>query len=1302
MSETTTGTPAAPSNAANATSSSSSGGTTTATSASANSRPIHPAFITNFGPGRGSGSSELCCYAYLTSPRPRPKRRRHANIAAAATSAAADDEEEEDEEEHALPNLVTSQSNSLRVYTILPHAGALALSAIYDNLAGTIISLDVIPHGTTTTTNKQSVTHDGLLLGFAGLPRLSLVYPSTSGGSLLVASSIIDFSTTIKEHSYGGLSYSEIDMIVSVLSRSSQPQQQQQVYNDYHIVEDHEDDDEDDDPPRVSVVIGGGVAIATFSLPRVPRPLEEDGAVDCVSSNSLWWRVASEPYILPLATLSAKIRDETITTTTSSSATNSNTEKDNNKRDNKGNLLSTGVLSSVTTTTNTLGHGFGDVIDITYLSGYTEPTLLILHTNPRKGGGRAWSGRLGRTAEIVTTTTATATPSSSVDEYGDDMDMDSDVDDDNDDENDDNKQHGTNTKKVTTYTGTKYGLTLTAISIAMHQRRSVVLWSLVDAMPVDAWKLIPRPPATAYTASTYGGSNGGAREGGGGVLVYGTNTIVYVSMGGKVQCALAVNGFACVGCPTGLLPPPDVTNSSDDNHDNEATSEVGVYLKPNPIPLPRLALQLDASSCISFVTDTIALVCCGNGTLHSLELHHSQSSKKNGVGGGRNNEGEYGGMFMSLFPLGYRVGGLGSVTSCLSVLNATHSRIMKRYLGEERVNDEMEGDVIVDSKLTAKTEDEAATTNDDDYSNMNYSNMTVPQLKELLRSKGLKLTGKKKNELIERLVSSSSPTVNADPMRGNDKERLSSRDSPTSKIQVRGLVFVGSRMGDCSLLAFSLNKPTQLVPKDPVDEYDVDDDDVTKNTGGKRKPEAKMMPDALSSIISGGGPMRKHPRRSDTPTIKVDDTDDEKKNVDDHTHENGTGTLTEEEILRLEEEELYRDDDDDAVDGAPTIISSYREDGDSLDDDDDNNHYASAHLDYDDTFMISRRRHADHRLARCLSMFGSIRALDSLTGLGPLGGGCHGPVATCPSLTGEDDAIIASASEAQHESLFSNAFSSAARHYIMPCGFGESGGLAVLTTPGRDNVGGSILCESDLCNMAGPMFGLPRSNLVLIGKADGEGSIVLRGILRVDEDQETFVEEFEEVDIGTQLSMNVDGGAPQSFKDAVDILRQMTLLAATEFSSGSNLFSVFFVRDPREDCINPYTIIVMSDVRGDMQESSSDIGLVIDFVHRIDIDETKKTFFNNDNSRGQLTSITPMISKTSNDGSSIVSVTFGCVWTSGNASVFNIAVNNLPTKRKKNDSGFKLSESIIEGDNGDNDSYYDSNKVVVSKAQLML
>ena len=213
------------------------------------------------------------------------------------------------------------------------------------------------------------------------------------------------------------------------------------------------------------------------------------------------------------------------------------------------------------------------------------------------------------------------------------------------------------------------------------------------------------------------------------------------------------------------------------------------------------------------------------------------------------------------------------------------------------------------------------------------------------------------------------------------------------------------------------------------------------------------------------------------------------------------------------------------------------------------------------------------RTVRCLSMFRSIRALDSLTGLGPLGGGCYGPVATCPSLTGQDDAMGTNSSVLEVQaSMFSNEFSSAARHYIMPCGFGASGGLAVLTTPGRDNVGGSILCESDLCNMAGPIFGLPKSNLVLLGKADGVGSIALRGVIRQDEREEGksgYVEEFEELEIGSSSAKNdTDDGmdvddTPPSFDDATDVLSKMTSASSGVLVSimPSLAASISFMRD---------------------------------------------------------------------------------------------------------------------------------------------
>ena len=554
------------------------------------------------------------------------------------------------------------------------------------------------------------------------------------------------------------------------------------------------------------------------------------------------------------------------------------------------------------------------------------------------------------------------------DDYGEDMDIESH--DDEQEEEGERKQTSKITLTETMDTGTKYGLTLTAISLAIHQHRSVVLWSLIDSMPVDAWKLVSHPTD--------------------GVLVWGVNTIVYVTMGGKIKCALATNGFAKIGCPAGLIPPP---SSQFSGGGSSKSGELG-YLECNPSPLPKLAIQLDGAR-VSFVTNNVAMVCLGNGTLYSLELHD--------------------GNMMSLMSLGHKVGGLG-VASCLSVLSAgCHDKSVGKYLAHDVEGDEKE---------------------------------------------------EKKPETVASTVSSSSALA-------------SSSGGP--KVKAKGLVFVGSRMGDCTLLAFSMNEPIPLVVTD------VDADDDGTNIGDKRKSDdKKVKPDAQSSL-SIGEPKQKHPR------INEETSSDVVEILDDDNAENGEGqvapsSLTHEEILRLEEEELYRDDEttDEAV--APSIVSSS-----NVDSEEDS--YAE---DGEQSNTTPRRR-----TVRCLSMFRSIRALDSLTGLGPLGGGCYGPVATCPSLTGQDDAMGTKSSVLEVQaSMFSNEFSSAARHYIMPCGFGASGGLAVLTTPGRDNVGGSILCESDLCNMAGPIFGLPKSNLVLLGKADGVGSIALRGVIRQDVSEE--------------------------------------------------------------------------------------------------------------------------------------------------------------------------------------------------------
>jgi len=963
--------------------------------------PVHPAILSTFGPGRGSGSSEFSAWAYLTRPRPKQKH---------------DGDNDGGDGDAKLPNLVTAHANSLRIYTVLPNAGTLALTAVYDNLAGTICSLDVIPFGTGG--NRQDGTgddddpfeisegesscFDGLLLGFAGHPRLSVVYPSApmvgSGvgtGGVLLASSIIDLTPVLNEQSMGGASYLEQDIIVSVNTSSTSA---------------------NNIDPTVSVVLGGGITIASFTLHKGPRPRE--GLSIMNSPSSTWWRVASEPHILPLASLASKVRVVDFGDANKFSAASTSVNM-RGGRGTSGTAVGTGPC---------LGHGFGDILDVAFLSGFTESTLLVLHTNPKKGGGRPWAGRLGRTAEVPLSTVG-----------------------------DDDKTGGDGVVLETISTGTKYGLSLTAISLSVHQKRSVVLWSLLDALPADAWKLVPHPTD--------------------GVLVWGVNTIVYASSLGKIKCALATNGFAKIGCPNGLLPPSF----------ESSYRSTSVYLEPNPSPLPKLSLQLEGAQ-VEFVTENIALVCLGNGSLHSLQFHRSIDISSPTV--------------MSLSPLTHRVGGLG-VASCLSILaKKCHANSVGKFLRAH--------------EAVAKYEKEE----------------------------------------------------------GNNV--------PDPEIQASGLLFLGSRMGDCTLLAFSMNIPTLLITSG-LDE----NEESSMFESGKRKFEA-------NKSVSGSN--RSNKRNKDN-----NKSGDENENV-----------TAEIDILQLEEEDLYRDTDE--VDNNATSFSVV----------------SNEDSDVGDVGSNPLRRSI-----RSLSVCRSILALDSLTGLGPLGPGCYGPVATCPSLTKNDNETLHLMTDIS-TSMFHSAFSSAARHYIMPCGFGASGGLVILTTPGRDNIGSSILGESDLCNMEGAVFGLPRSNRVLLGKGDGAGAIVLRGVVR------EGIEEFEEIELEEDKSDEMEVDDSDCLLKSVDVLRKTKLLAVSEVSFGSkSVFSVFFVESPSSNG-NPYSIVVMSSDHD--SDSGSDINLEVVFVHRIS--EVPGSV------HGKLVSITPMVADKKTKALSI-----GCVWSSGHACVYGISID---------------------------------------------
>jgi cleavage and polyadenylation specificity factor subunit 1 len=348
---------------------------------------VHPATLSTFAPT----GCELSTWAYITTKRP-PTNRSHADTGT-GTAAVNDDI-------MMLPNLVTAHSTCLKIHVVDPNSGTLILAASYENLAGTIVSLEVIP---SSTGNTSGDTFDGLLLGFAGHPRMSIVYPGGDLNDLLVkqeggadddglqscwsgnliASSILDLTPALIENSRGSVSCLEQDLSCSISSFTSQKN------------------------PTAAVILGGGVTVAMFQIPKSNS-----------SSNTSWWRVASDPYFLPLTQLSKSLQ----TTQKSVSSTAASSSQSNKYSKSINNSALGGKVS----------HGFGDILSCAFLNGYTEPVIVLLHTNPYRQGGRACPGRLG---------------------LGDDS------------------------------TSSRNTLSLTAVSVSIDQKRSVVLWTLRDAMP---------------------------------------------------------------------------------------------------------------------------------------------------------------------------------------------------------------------------------------------------------------------------------------------------------------------------------------------------------------------------------------------------------------------------------------------------------------------------------------------------------------------------------------------------------------------------------------------------------------------------------------------------------------------------------------------------------------------------------------------------------------------------------------------------------------------------------------------------
>jgi cleavage and polyadenylation specificity factor subunit 1 len=485
-------------------------------STSVSTKQVHPAILSTFAPT----GCELSTWAFLTLPRPRESNSKWNG---------ANSQE--------LPNLVTAHSNSLKIHVVDPMSGTLVLASSYDNLAGTITTLHALPNAAGTISGRN---YDGLLIGFAGQPRMSIVYPpgglldelsSSSSGcwsGVLTASSIIDLTPPLIERSFGSVSPLEQDLSCCIT--------------------------QDKKVPTVAVVLGGGVSIAAFHLQKSNYDgAGRDASSTCEKSSQNWWRTASDPYFLPLSKLASTVPMSRATATSALYQ----------KYQSRSSQTATGQNVSK------FSHGFGDILSCAFLSGYTEPVLVILHSNPHRYGGRSCPGRLGHRSSY------TRTP-----------------------------------------------LCLTAISISIAQRRSVVLWSLPDAMPSDAFECHSHPK--------------------GGVMVVGVNEVLYVDCAGKIKCCTAVNGWVRSTGSAALLP--------------KLGSFRGI-MQPNPSPLPKLSIQLDGCR-LSFVNENVAMLALRDGTLYTMELHNENEC----VGAGGDDT-----MCISLSPVGKKIGGLGMI-STLSAL----------------------------------------------------------------------------------------------------------------------------------------------------------------------------------------------------------------------------------------------------------------------------------------------------------------------------------------------------------------------------------------------------------------------------------------------------------------------------------------------------------------------------------------------------------------------------------------------------------------------------------------------------------
>ena len=359
-----------------------------------------------------------------------------------------------------------------------------------------------------------------------------------------------------------------------------------------------------------------------------------------------------------------------------------------------------------------------------------------------------------------------------------------------------------------------------------------------------------------------------------------------------------------------------------------------------------------------------------------------------------------------------------------------------------------------------------------------------------------------------------------------------------SKKFLMGLLFAGSRLGDSSLLGYTLQANVTLI-------------DVTGGKAKKRKVD--------------------EPR---APLVK------EEEDVG-QPDEDGI-----EAILRKEEEALYAPDPKSTPsENRPNIVPPSDEE-DSV----------------DDTQGMNWSQGGQTQLTRSY-VLQSLTALDSITAVGALGPGCEGPVLAAAAKDDEQAAAAGEKRQVIGDSV-----------KIFSCGYGSSGGLALLSTPGRDSR--MILAEADCLNVS-TIFSLPLHGIVLLAMAPTKTEKPRVSAMRFEKGRSESME-MSEIDVASWC---------RNDRDAHDILTQTMLLEAVEIDERS---FILIVDSGEEEVL----VVVLEEVDH-----------VLSVVQKHDLVERR--------TEGQILSLSPIFNHDR------MTISFGCVWESGCASVSTLGPEGL-------------------------------------------